>query len=68
MRVEQAVLRLKEVFLEMPGSQMTVQDAARLTGVDREVCDSLLAALEDVRFVRRRGDGVFVRRTAESPS
>lgn len=67
LRVEEAVMRLKGSFLEMPGTQLTVCDAARLTGLEDETCSIILSALEDARFLRRRTNGVFVRRTSESP-
>lgn len=67
LRVEEAVQRLKGAFLEMPGTQLTPRDAARLTGLEHETCRVILAALEDVRFLRQRQNGVFVRRTTESP-
>jgi hypothetical protein len=66
-RVEDAVQRLKGVFLEIPGTQLTLGDASRLTGLESDVCRVILDALEDARFVRRRQDGLFVQRTAESP-
>ena len=66
-RVEDAVRRLKEVFLEMPGTQITLGDAARLTGLEHDICQVVLGALEDARFIRQRHNGVFVQRTAESP-
>ena len=67
LRVEEAVIRLKGSFLEMPGTQLTVRDAARLTGLEDDTCRIILSALEDARFLRRRLNGVFVQRTSESP-
>jgi hypothetical protein len=66
-RVEDAVQRLKGVFLEIPGTALTLETASRLTGLDRDVCLLILDALEDARFIRRRQNGVFVQRTSESP-
>ena len=65
--VEAALARLKCTFLEMPGTRLTLNDAARLTGLEPETCRQVLGALEDVRFLRQRSGGVFVQRTAESP-
>jgi DNA-binding IclR family transcriptional regulator len=67
MRVEEAVLRLKATFLEMPGTTLTLSDAARLTGLEHHTCRVILAALENGRFVRQRHDGTFVQRSSESP-
>jgi hypothetical protein len=66
-RVDDAVQRLKGVFLEIPGTELTPSDASRLTGLESEVCRVILDALEDARFVRRRQNGVFVQRSPESP-
>jgi hypothetical protein len=66
-RVEDAVRRLKCMFEEMPGTQLTLHQAARLTGLESEVCGVILGALADARFLRKRQNGVFVQRSAESP-
>jgi hypothetical protein len=66
-RVHEAVTRIKEAFREMPGTQLNLRDAARLTGLEHDTCRMILKALEDLRFLRRRHDGIFVQRTAESP-
>jgi DNA-binding IclR family transcriptional regulator len=67
LRVEEALRRLKGAFLEMPGTQLSLSDAARLTGLEHDTCRDILSALEDVRFLRQRHNGVFVQRTSESP-
>jgi len=66
MRVEDAAFRLKGAFLEMPGTQLTLSEAARLTGLEHDTCRVILSTLEDIKFLRQRHNGVFVRRTAES--
>jgi len=58
--VETAVQELKGIFLEVPATEMTVETACRVTGLEESTCDVILRALEDVHFLRRRGDGVFV--------
>ena len=58
-RVEVAVQRLKEVFLE-PGTQITVSEAERLTGLEHHHCEMVLGALVDARYIRRGLDGMFV--------
>ncbi len=68
-RVEEAVQKLKGVFLEIPGTQLSLVDASRLSGLERNTCRMILEALEDVRFLRRAPNGLFVRRdTTPSPS
>src|SRR5881628_1681103 len=53
-RVVDAVQRLKGIFLEMPGTQLSMADATRLSGLERPVCRIVLEALEDARFLKRR--------------
>ena len=65
-RVLDAVQRLKGIFLEMPGTQLTMADATRLSGLERPVCRAVLEALEDSQFLKRRQDGVFMRRTGDA--
>ena len=60
-RVTDAVQRLKGVFLEVPGTRLTLADATRLSGLDRPLCHLVLMALEDARFVKRGRDGVYER-------
>jgi hypothetical protein len=63
LRVTEGLERLKGVFLEIPGTQMNVADAARLSGLDHALCGVILSALEDARFLRRGRDGLYQRRT-----
>jgi DNA-binding IclR family transcriptional regulator len=66
-RVTEAVQRLKGVFLEVPGTRLTLADATRLSGLDRPTCHQILMALEDARLVKRGRDGIYERgRTAFS--
>lgn len=67
-RVEEAVQKLKGVFLEVPGTQLSLVDASRLSGLERNTCRMILEALEDVRFLRRAPNGLFVRREYQLPS
>ena len=63
-RVAEAVERLKGVFLELPGTQLSLADATRISGLERSTCRVILEALEDARFLARRPNGLFVRRTS----
>jgi DNA-binding IclR family transcriptional regulator len=67
-RVEEAVQKLKGVFLEIPGTQLSLVDASRLSGLERNTCRMILEALEDVRFLQRAPNGLFVRRGGQPPS
>jgi hypothetical protein len=66
-RVNDAVLRLKAVFLEMPGTRLTPADAARLSGLDAPLCQLILYTLEETDFLKRGQDGLYMRRTLDSP-
>lgn len=60
-RVLDAVQRLKGIFMEMPGTQLSMADATRLSGLERPVCRIVLEALENAHFLKRRSDGIFMR-------
>jgi hypothetical protein len=64
---DEALSRLRGAFLEMPGVQLTLHDAAKLTGLEHDLCCAIIGALEDARFLHRRRNGSFVRRSPESP-
>jgi hypothetical protein len=48
-------------YLEVPGLDLTREQARRLWGLDQATCDSLLAALVDTRFLRRTRDNRYLR-------
>jgi hypothetical protein len=62
-RVTEAIAILKGVFLEMPTTRLSLADATRLSGVEKQTCGIILEALEDTRFLTREQDGLFVRRS-----
>jgi hypothetical protein len=55
------------MFLEVPGTQLTLADASRLSGLERPVCRIVLEALEDAQLLARSRNGLFVRRTSNRP-
>jgi DNA-binding IclR family transcriptional regulator len=63
-RVTEALARLKEVFLEAPSIELSLADAVRVAGLERSTCRIILEALEDVRFLTRTHNGLFIRRPA----
>ncbi|HXE84713.1 MAG TPA: hypothetical protein VN513_15410 [Gemmatimonadales bacterium] len=65
-RVVDAVQRLKGVFLESPSVQMSLVDATRLAGLERNTTRLILEALEDARFLRRASNGLFMRRSMDA--
>jgi hypothetical protein len=56
-----ALRRVQGEYIEMPGLRLTIAQAQRLWGLDRAVCDALLGALVDAKFLLRTRDGAFVR-------
>lgn len=59
-RVDEALSRLKGLYLEVPSTSLSIERACRLTGLDDATCLSLLLALEQGRFLRRSPAGLFV--------
>jgi len=66
--VMDGVQRLKAVFSEIPGTRLTLPEAARLSGLDRLACQAVLVALEDAGFLRRGHDGLYQRLATDSPA
>ena len=64
-RIADAIQRLKGVFMEVPGTQLSVAQAVQLSGLEASTCEYVLAALEDVRFLIRGKDGRYRQRAIE---
>jgi hypothetical protein len=47
-------------YLEVPGLNLTRDQAQRLWGLDRAVCEQLLAALVESRFLKRTRDNRYL--------
>ena len=47
-------------YLEVPGLNLTRDQAQRLWGLDRTVCEQLLAALVESRFLKRTRDNRYL--------
>ena len=60
-RVKEALARVRNLFTD-PAASRTTADAARMAGLDRQVCRVLLQNLVETGFLERRLRGVFVRR------
>ena len=56
-----ALRRAKAEFLEMPGLRLTAPQAARLWSVDPALCDRVLSALVESRFLTETSHARFVR-------
>ena len=61
MEFQTLVERARGEFLEMPGLRLTAPQAARLWGLEREKCDSVIAALVRSSFLRWTRDGNVTR-------
>lgn len=61
MQIEDVLQRVQGEFSEMPGLCLTAAQAQRLWGLDQDLCDALLKALVDTRFLVQRRDGSFIR-------
>ena len=61
--VQTTLQRIQHDFLEMPGLRLTSRQAQRLWGLDALICDALLRALVDVRFLVE-ADGTYICRGA----
>ena len=65
--VKEALARVRTLFME-PGAKLTTADAARMAGLDRQVCRVLLQNLVEAGFLERRLRGVFVRSPSPNPA
>ena len=59
--IEQVLARIRAEFLEMPGLLINAAQAQRLWGLERTVCEIILAALQEEGFLKRLEDGTFLR-------
>jgi len=60
--------RVQGEFLEMPGLRVTEAQARRLWGLDAALCDALLGALVDMKFLFKTRDGAFMRVESAAPA
>lgn len=51
--------RIRGEYLEMPGLTITIEQAARLWGLDGETCRGLLSTLVDDGFLVCTGEGAY---------
>jgi hypothetical protein len=58
--------RICAEYLEMPGLQLTVEQAQRLWGLDKETCVRALEFLVENRFLVRTGGYLYARLTEGS--
>jgi hypothetical protein len=61
--LDTVIERLRAEFMEMPGLRLTSEQVQRLCGVERMVCQMVLDALVDAKFLVRKPDGAYARLT-----
>lgn len=59
--IDEVLRRVQCEFLEMPGLRLTGAQARRLWGLDSAMCEALLGALVDAKFLFKTRDGSFMR-------
>jgi DNA-binding IclR family transcriptional regulator len=59
--ITDAIERLKAAFAEVPGTRLSVFEAARLSGLEPARCEPILQALVGIGFLARGRDGRFRR-------
>jgi hypothetical protein len=55
--------RIRAEYLEMPGLRLKLAQAQRLWGLERRLCERVLEALIDTKFLRISPDGTYARIT-----
>lgn len=68
MRIDDVLQRIQGEFVEMPGLRLTAAQAQRLWGLERDVCNALLGALVDAKFLSQTRDGAFIRMDGARPT
>jgi hypothetical protein len=61
--MKRTIERIQAEFTEMPGLRLTADQVQRLCGVDTVMSAAVLDALVDARFLARRSDGTYSRRS-----
>ena len=59
--MKRTIERLRGEFMEMPGLRLTPRQVQRLCGVDAALCQQVLDALVDLKFLRVNVDGTYSR-------
>ena len=57
----QVLERIRAEYREMPGMNLKLEEVQRLCGIERSLCQAVLDALVEARFLRVRSDGCYVR-------
>jgi hypothetical protein len=60
---QDVISRIRAEFLEMPGMRLTRRQVQRLCGIESTLCQAVLDALVDERFLTVKPDGSYGRLT-----
>jgi hypothetical protein len=60
--IDEVINRVRSEYLEMPGLRLKAEQVQRLCGIERCVCDMVLTALVDAKFLCVK-DGQYGRLT-----
>jgi hypothetical protein len=60
--------RIRMEYVEMPGLQLTGEQARRLWNLDEPTCEDILATLVEERFLTRTARGTYLRSGGCSPT
>jgi DNA-binding IclR family transcriptional regulator len=55
----EALARVQDLFVNTPGVKLTAAEAARMAGLDRQVCRALFRTLIETGFLERGVRGTF---------
>ncbi len=58
--------RIRGEYTEMPGMSLTLGQIVRLSGIERTVCEGVLNALVEAKFLALKSDGRYARCTEEA--
>jgi hypothetical protein len=61
--IHDVMTRLRGEYLEMPGLRLTAEQVQRLCGIERMMCQSVLDALVNSKFLCAKSDGTYTRVT-----
>jgi hypothetical protein len=64
--LSEPIQRIRAEYLEMPGLQLTLEQAQRLWGLDEDTCARSLACLVESRFLVRTRRDLYARLTEGS--
>jgi hypothetical protein len=55
--------RIRAEYLEMPGLRLTLEQAQRLCGLERTLCQTVLDSLVEAKFLCLKANGTYARLT-----